>query len=140
MHPLMNMLPSSDGILYVFYEFETTQNSRVSEKAALHVPNLVCLQQFCSRCEGIADIEIDCNQCGNRKHSLWDDPVGDMLSYMFEPTPWVKKIIPIAHNAKSFDLHFILNRAILLKWQPELFMNGLKIVQENGSSHLPRLV
>jgi hypothetical protein len=51
-----------------------------------------------------------------------------MLSYLWEPRPWVKKIIVIAHNAKVFDLHFILNRAILLKWQPELIMNGLKIM------------
>jgi hypothetical protein len=32
----------SDGVLYVFYDFETTQNT------TLHVPKLVCLQQFCS--------------------------------------------------------------------------------------------
>ena len=34
----------------------------------------------------------------------------------------------IAHNAKTFDLHFILNEAILMKWQVELIMNGLKIM------------
>jgi hypothetical protein len=34
----------------------------------------------------------------------------------------------IAHNAKAFDLHFILNRAILMKWQVELIMNGIKIM------------
>jgi hypothetical protein len=51
-----------------------------------------------------------------------------MLSYLCEPRPWVKKINATAHNAKAFDLHFILNRAILLKWQPELIMNGLKIM------------
>jgi hypothetical protein len=51
-----------------------------------------------------------------------------MLSYLCEPRPWVKKIIAIAHNAKAFDLHFILSRAILLKWEPELIMNGLKIM------------
>jgi len=34
----------------------------------------------------------------------------------------------IAHNPKAFDLYFIQNRAIVLKWQPKLKMNGLKIV------------
>jgi len=29
-------------------------------------------------------------------------------------------------NAKAFDLHFISNRAIALKWKTELIMNGLK--------------
>ena len=34
----------------------------------------------------------------------------------------------IAHNAKAFDSHFILSRAILMQWKPELILNGLKIV------------
>jgi hypothetical protein len=43
MSPLIKVLPTSDGILYVFYDFETTQNSRYSEKATKNVINLVCL-------------------------------------------------------------------------------------------------
>jgi hypothetical protein len=66
---LTNVLPSDDGVLYVFYDFETTQNSRFSDKATLHVRNLVCLQKFCSRCEGVTDTNIDCFQCGSRRHS-----------------------------------------------------------------------
>jgi len=34
----------------------------------------------------------------------------------------------ITHNAKAFDLHFIVNRAGLMKWQVELIMYGLKIM------------
>jgi hypothetical protein len=51
-----------------------------------------------------------------------------MLSYLCEERPWCKQIIAIAHNAKDFDLHFILNRAIFLKWHPELKKNGKKKV------------
>jgi len=40
---------------------------------------------------------------------------GELLSYLTERRAWANKIIAIAHNAKAFDLHFILNRAILLK-------------------------
>jgi len=54
--------------------------------------------------------------------------VGELLTYLTEPRPWVNKIIVIAHNAKAFDLHFILNRALLLRWKPELIMNGQKIM------------
>jgi DNA polymerase III alpha subunit (gram-positive type) len=54
--------------------------------------------------------------------------VGDMLSYLCEDRPWCKQIIVIAHNAKAFDLHFILKRAVFLKWQPELIMSGQKIM------------
>ena len=40
MQPLKNVLPSSDGVLYVFFDFETTQNTRYSETTKEHVPNL----------------------------------------------------------------------------------------------------
>ena len=63
-----------------------------------------------------------------RKHAFWDDPVSDMLTYLCEPRPCVKKIDAIAHNAKALDLHFILNRAVLFKWHPELIMDGLKVM------------
>jgi len=42
--------------------------------------------------------------------------------------PWCKKVVAIAHNAKAIDAQFILIRAIVLKWTPELILNGLKIV------------
>ena len=77
------------------------------------------------------DVQRDCVQCVVRKHSFWDYPVGSMLSYVCEPRPWCKKVIEIAHNAKAFDLTFILNRAILLKWRHELIINGLKIMGMN---------
>ena len=43
MRPLKNVLPACDKVLYVFYDFETTQNTRFSDRATLHVPNLVCV-------------------------------------------------------------------------------------------------
>ena len=70
----------------------------------------------------------DCERYGKRKHSFWDDPIGDLLSYLCEPRPWVSKVVAITHNAKAFDSLFILNRAIQMKWKPELILNGLKIV------------
>ena len=67
-------------------------------------------------------------RCGRRKHSFWQDPVRDVVSHLTEPRTWANKIVSIAYNAKAFDHHFILNRAILLKWKPELIRNGLKIM------------
>jgi hypothetical protein len=32
------------------------------------------------------------------------------------------------HNAKVFDLHFILKNPVLFKWTPKLKINGLKIM------------
>jgi hypothetical protein len=62
------------------------------------------------------------------KKFIFGGSSGDMLSYLCEDRPWCKQIIVIAHNAKAFDLHFILKRAIFLKWQPELIMSGKKIM------------
>jgi len=70
-------------------------------------------------------------RCDKRKHSFWQDPVGDLLSYLTEPRTWANKIVAIAHNAKAFDLYFILNRAIQLKCKPEIIMNGLTIICMN---------
>jgi hypothetical protein len=128
MRPLVNVPASSEHVLYVFYDFETTQDTKCSDRTNEYVSNLESLQQFCSKCENISDIEQVCIKCGKRTHSFWNAPVGDMLRYLSESRPWVEKIVVIDHNAKAFDLHFILNRAILLKWQVELIMNGLKIM------------
>ena len=87
MQPLKNKLPSSDKVLYIFYDFEMIQNTRYSDTATVQVPNLVCIQQFCSRCESSEDVQQDCVQCCKKEH---EDPVGDMLAYLCEPQPWVR--------------------------------------------------
>jgi len=74
------------------------------------------------------DRSIDRELCGSNRHSFWDDPLGDLLTNLCESRPWANKIVAIAHNAKAYDLHFILNRAIMLKCKPELITNGLKII------------
>jgi len=128
MKPLVNELPRSDNILFVFYDFETTQDTKISDSATVHIPNLVCLQQFCAHCEMQPDTSVDCKNCGKRDHSLLDDPVGDILSYLCAPRPWCEKGVAIAHNARGFDAQFILVRAIFLKWMPKLILTGLKII------------
>jgi len=123
MRPLLTALASSEHVLTYFMIW---RQRRITND--VHVPNLVCLQQFCFKCENISDIEQDRIQSGNRKHSFWEDPVGDILTYLCESRHCIEKIIVIAHNAKAIDLHYILNRAIFLKWQVELIMNGMKIL------------
>jgi hypothetical protein len=38
--------PSWDRLLSVFYDFETTQNTKCTDTSFKHMPNLVCVQQF----------------------------------------------------------------------------------------------
>ena len=118
MLPLKNEFPGADDILFVFYDFETTQDTKIKESAKLHVPILVCLQQFCTACEMRDEDEEDCARCGKRRHSFFEDSVGHLLSYLCESRPWCKKVVAIAHNAKAFDSQFILNGTILLKLTP----------------------
>jgi hypothetical protein len=75
-----------------------------------------------------------------RTYTFWqEDPVGEMLTFLCQPRPWDNKIVAIANNAKAFHLHFILNRAIIMKWQPELIMNGnYDYVYQNGTSDFLR--
>jgi len=54
-------------VQYVFYDFETTQNTRYMVEAKLHVRILVYVQQFYSRCVDVED-GGDCVQCDKRKH------------------------------------------------------------------------
>ena len=72
------------------------------------------MQQFCSRREDVENIE-----------RFWQDPVWELITYLTEPRPWAIKIVAIAHNFKVIDLHFILTRAIVLKWNPKIIMYGL---------------
>ena len=78
MKPLKNELRRSEDVLFVFYDFETTQDTKFSDKANVHIPMLVCLQQFCTTCEMQDDIDTDCEHCGRRRHSFFEDPVGDL--------------------------------------------------------------
>jgi hypothetical protein len=126
MQPLKNEIPPGVRVLYVYYDLETSQNTPYmnSDKATVHVPNLVSLQQNCSHCESSDDVMKYCARCGKRQHAFYNDPVRNMLSYLYGPRPWVKEIMAIAHNAKAFDLQFILDRVVLSKWRPEIIMNG----------------
>jgi len=57
MATLKNELHHSDNVLFVFYDFETTQDTKLSDSATLHILNLVCLQQFCTQCAMSSDID-----------------------------------------------------------------------------------
>ena len=83
LQPLKNEL-SCSHVLFVFYDFETTQDTKFSKNTNEHIQILVRLQQFCEMHD---DIDVDCERCGWKRHSFYADPVGDLLSYLCEPRP-----------------------------------------------------
>jgi hypothetical protein len=56
---LKNKLPRSDDVLFVTYDSENTLDKKFSDKANVHIPIPVCLQQFCTVCEMQYDIDVD---------------------------------------------------------------------------------
>jgi hypothetical protein len=46
----------------------------------VHVLIVMCLQQFCTVCEMQDDIDVDCERCGRKRHSFFEDSVGDFAN------------------------------------------------------------
>jgi hypothetical protein len=87
MAPLSPEMPSSYKVLYEFYDFETTQNTKLTESATVHVLNLVCVQQFCTLCEAKPDIDKQCGMCGQSKHILETRPCKRPINLSVQALP-----------------------------------------------------
>jgi hypothetical protein len=61
MHPMKNEVPPGDRVLCVYYDLQTTQNTAYmnADKATVHFPKQICLQQRCSHCESSDDVTQD---------------------------------------------------------------------------------
>jgi len=110
MCPLANELTKAITC-YLYFMTLKRHKTLLTESSTVHIHNLVCLQHFCKVCEKEPDIYVDCVRCGRRRHAFWDDPMGDLLTYLCKERSWCKKVIAIAHNAKGFDAHFILGKS-----------------------------
>ena len=72
----------SEKFLCVFFDTECTQDLEERDGSFEHVPNLICDQQMCSKCEAMYDLSVDCDQCGKRIHKFWQDPEGTFIDYL----------------------------------------------------------
>ena len=72
----------SDRFLYVFFDTECTQGLQRHDGSFVHVPNLICAHQMCSKCEAMDDMNVDCEQCGKRTHVFWQDSEGKFIDYL----------------------------------------------------------
>ena len=71
----------SDRPLYVFFDAEYTRDLERHDGSFLHVPNYICAQQMCSKCEAVDDMNVDCEQCGKRAHVFGQDHLGKFNDY-----------------------------------------------------------
>jgi hypothetical protein len=110
----------------MFYDFETTQNTKVRAPPYM-CQNLSAFNNF-THCVKRNPTLIKIMSGVARGNTFWDDTVGDLLTYLCEPRPSANKVVGIAHNVKAYNLHFSLNREILLKWQTGIIMSGQKIM------------
>ena len=83
----------TNRVLYVFFDMECTQDLEKYEGSFEHIPNLICAQQMCSKCEAVDDLSVDYEQCGKRTHMFWQETVGKFIDYLRLSRPFADKIL-----------------------------------------------
>jgi hypothetical protein len=115
--------------MYVLFDTVCTQDFAKCDGFFEHIPNLICAQQMCSKCEAMDDLSVDFKQCGKRTHVFWaEDPVGKFIEYPRLSRPFADKIYVLSHNSRGYDALFLLRKFLELRWTPELIMDGTKIL------------
>jgi hypothetical protein len=100
----------SNKNMYVFFDTECTQDLARNDGSFGHIPNLICTQQMCSKCQAVDDMGIDCDQYGKRTHVFWEDPVGKFIDYLRLSRPFADKIYAISYNSRGYEEQFLLRR------------------------------
>ena len=119
--------PKLQDILFVFFDFETRQDTVLENGDLLHEVNLCVLKQFCNVCR---DSEPWlCDRCGVTTQILDENPLETFVEYILNQREEFKEVIVISHNGGGFDIQFILNKFLLqTDITPELIMRGTKII------------
>ena len=122
-------LKAEKNFLYIFYDFETRQDTPYGENARIHVPNLFVAHQVCTDCIDVDDLKIICNKCGVREFIFTEDPVKQLLSLCIRESTEFSEIVCIAHNAKAFDAQFILKELVenAERATPSVILSGQNI-------------
>ncbi|KAG1710397.1 putative DNA polymerase [Nymphon striatum] len=117
--------PKTSTDKYIFYDFETIQES------GRHIPNLCIALKVCANC--IDEIGI-CKSCGDPKNKYSTyyvfangaDTVNEFGNWLIDSRN--KNYVAIAHNAKGFDSHFLLDYLVRNSVKPEVIFSGSKIM------------
>ena len=101
-------LKAEKKFLYIFYNFETRQDTLYGENARIHVPNIYVAHQVCTDCTDVDDLKIICSNCGVHEFIFTEDPVKELLNLCIRESTEFSEIVCIVHNAKACDAQFIL--------------------------------
>jgi len=111
---------------FVFFDFETTQIDPIAESKLgtefEHHPNLCVVRIICDDCRH-RDFEGVCGRCGISEHVFEGaNCVNDFCQFLFKKS--MRNTIAIAHNAKGFDTHFIMQYLSENGISPEVIARG----------------
>ncbi|XP_039311046.1 uncharacterized protein LOC105202996 isoform X3 [Solenopsis invicta] len=133
--PIKQTTDKRPKILFLFYDFETQQNTRIrgDDKKRAHVPNLCVVQQTCTYCleDNDDDMTKVCQYCGIREYVFDQDSVKQLVDLATKPLRSFSRTICIAHNAKVFDAQFILRHFATrggVNEMPSIILNSTNIV------------
>ena len=120
--------PKTKDTLFVFYDLETQQDTKLEDGSFLHKASLCVFKQCCDVC--IDTNTIVCQKCGVRLQKIkGSGSIAKFISYLLNSRKLFKQIIVIAHNGQAFDHQFILNYILTqTDLSPELIMRGSKIL------------
>jgi len=95
---------------FVFFDFETVQQDIYDETKLgfeyVHRPNLCVVRVICDDCRN-RDFSTVCGRCGVSERVFEGETcVNDFCRFLFNKK--MKNTVAIAHNAKGFDAHFIM--------------------------------
>ena len=118
---------------FVFYDFETRQNTKLDENTFIHTPNLCVAQLCCDGCVKNTDLNALCNFCGVRQHIYeGDNCLENFLNFVirFKKNNF-SSFVCIAHNARASDAQFVLKFICENKknMMPEVILNGRNIIK-----------
>jgi len=99
----------SNKYLYVLLDTECTQDHEKCDVSFEHGPYLICVQQICCKCEAVEDVNVDCEQCGKRVHSFWQETLSKFVDYLLLSRPVTDKVYVISHNSRGYEAKFFLS-------------------------------
>lgn len=118
--------PPKKDFLFIFFDLETRQDTKLDTVTSLHCVNLCVSKHFCWEC--IEDPSRVCERCENRTRVFKNDPIKRFMEFVMTIRKEFKQVCVLAHNGQGFDFQFVLKYVLEeTKFTPELIMRGTKI-------------